>query len=370
MNPETPDRPDVALTTAGHRPAPAHPAAAGADSVYWVNIDGQQDLPRQRGWKRRRGRSNRRRRPWIGPCGLAIDAAAGRLYWANRDDNDSIDYANLDGSGGGLLNTAGATGSTIRSRHRSRRRQALLGKHDCGQDLLRQPQRSAVAAISTRREPRWRTQRPRGRSHRWAGSTGPTTRPTRSPSPISTARAGRTSTPAGAPSTALKVSRSTYRQSHLLDQLRQQHDRLRQPQRRWRRTAQHRWSARQREPVGRRDRLLRHGSSGATTATTRSTSSQLWRRPGRTDPHSGATLEGTAFPVLLEDPTTADSPVVRGQHKPGSTLTCSQGRWRATRSNRSLPSRAAELLLPVVPERQSRSRCHLADYHRQQGRHL
>lgn len=41
------------------------------------------------------------------PYGLAIDSAVGRIYWPNFD-GDSIGYANLDGSGGNLLNTAGA----------------------------------------------------------------------------------------------------------------------------------------------------------------------------------------------------------------------------------------------------------------------
>ena len=40
---------------------------------------------------------------------MAIDAAAGRIYWANQG-NDTISYANLDGSGGGgELNISGAT---------------------------------------------------------------------------------------------------------------------------------------------------------------------------------------------------------------------------------------------------------------------
>jgi hypothetical protein len=42
------------------------------------------------------------------PFGTAIDAAAGKVYWLNRGNGGSIGYANLDGSGGGLLNTAGA----------------------------------------------------------------------------------------------------------------------------------------------------------------------------------------------------------------------------------------------------------------------
>jgi len=41
------------------------------------------------------------------PHGLAIDPAAGRIYWAN--DNNTISYANLDGSGGGQLDISGAT---------------------------------------------------------------------------------------------------------------------------------------------------------------------------------------------------------------------------------------------------------------------
>ncbi len=41
------------------------------------------------------------------PAGLAIDSAAGRIYWANRDGAEySIRFANLDGSGGDVLNTA------------------------------------------------------------------------------------------------------------------------------------------------------------------------------------------------------------------------------------------------------------------------
>ena len=44
----------------------------------------------------------------LGPDGVAIDPAAGRLYWANEFGN-TISYANLDGSGGHDLNTAGAT---------------------------------------------------------------------------------------------------------------------------------------------------------------------------------------------------------------------------------------------------------------------
>lgn len=85
--------------------------AAGADSVYWVNTVGDKisrvnegggagaDIPIVGA-------------PVGGPNGVAIDAATGRLYWANLDDN-TIRYANLDGSGGGLLNATGATVDSV-----------------------------------------------------------------------------------------------------------------------------------------------------------------------------------------------------------------------------------------------------------------
>src|SRR5215211_1808083 len=43
-----------------------------------------------------------------GPVGVAVDPAAGRIYWANSG-GDEISFASLDGSGGGDLTTNGAT---------------------------------------------------------------------------------------------------------------------------------------------------------------------------------------------------------------------------------------------------------------------
>ena len=45
-----------------------------------------------------------------GPTGIAVDPAAGRIYWAN-EEGGSIASAALDGSNGALLDTAGATGN-------------------------------------------------------------------------------------------------------------------------------------------------------------------------------------------------------------------------------------------------------------------
>ncbi len=45
------------------------------------------------------------------PTGVAVDPGAGRVYWANNQGPaaQAIAFANLDGSGGGYLNTTGAT---------------------------------------------------------------------------------------------------------------------------------------------------------------------------------------------------------------------------------------------------------------------
>jgi DNA-binding beta-propeller fold protein YncE len=50
--------------------------------------------------------------PVNGPHGVAIDPAARKIYWTNHDNNTGnswIGYANLDGSNGGILNTGSAT---------------------------------------------------------------------------------------------------------------------------------------------------------------------------------------------------------------------------------------------------------------------
>jgi low density lipoprotein receptor-related protein 5/6 len=87
------------------------PAAFGADRLYWgnggddtisyANLDGSGDGHQL----------NLSGATPSSPRGVAIDAAAGRIYWANQG-NDTISYANLDGSGqGGQLNIAGSTPS-------------------------------------------------------------------------------------------------------------------------------------------------------------------------------------------------------------------------------------------------------------------
>ena len=85
-------------------------AARAADSVYWTSaLDHTLSFARLDG-AGGVGLLNTAGATVSAPAGVAIDAAAGRIYWANADtNNDTISYARLDGSGGGQLNTAGAT---------------------------------------------------------------------------------------------------------------------------------------------------------------------------------------------------------------------------------------------------------------------
>jgi hypothetical protein len=92
------------------------PAAHGSDRIYWSNFDIEKiswaNLDGSGG-----GDLNTGAATMDGPMGIAIDPAAGRIYWANwgYDSNyvagggTTISWANLDGSGGGDLDTGNAT---------------------------------------------------------------------------------------------------------------------------------------------------------------------------------------------------------------------------------------------------------------------
>ena len=70
---------------------------SGVNSISFANLDGTGG-----------GTLNTSGATVSGPDGLAIDPSAGRVYWAN-DHANTISYANLSGSGGHDLNTSGAT---------------------------------------------------------------------------------------------------------------------------------------------------------------------------------------------------------------------------------------------------------------------
>jgi hypothetical protein len=70
-----------------------------SSSIGYANLDGSAP-----------GLLNTAGAPFANPAGLTIDPAGGRIYWGNPETgNSSIGYANLNGSGGGQLDIVGAT---------------------------------------------------------------------------------------------------------------------------------------------------------------------------------------------------------------------------------------------------------------------
>src|SRR5690348_5485219 len=93
-------RMSFALIAAGLLVLASAPAALGADRVYWGNGDNNTISYANLDGSGGGGELNLAGATPSGPRGVAIDTAAGRIYWANQGNN-TISYANLDGSGGG-----------------------------------------------------------------------------------------------------------------------------------------------------------------------------------------------------------------------------------------------------------------------------
>jgi DNA-binding beta-propeller fold protein YncE len=88
----------------------ALPAAApAADSVYWTNLQGSTGISYANLDGSGGGGLSTAGANVSDPQGIALDPAAGRVYWSSTVGTVSISWANLDGSGGGDLNTTGAT---------------------------------------------------------------------------------------------------------------------------------------------------------------------------------------------------------------------------------------------------------------------
>jgi hypothetical protein len=85
----------------------ATPAALGADAVYWGNAFDANKISFANLDTSAGGDLATTGATVAGPAGVAIDPAAGRIYWANF--GGQISFANLDGTGGGDLATTGAT---------------------------------------------------------------------------------------------------------------------------------------------------------------------------------------------------------------------------------------------------------------------
>ena len=83
------------------------PVALAKDSVYWAN-GGTSEGISMANLDGTGGGDLTTAATVDTPRGVAIDAAAGKIYWANFD-GDKISVANLDGSGGTELSTGAAT---------------------------------------------------------------------------------------------------------------------------------------------------------------------------------------------------------------------------------------------------------------------
>jgi len=308
--------------------------AVGADSVYWVNIAGNKishantngsgggDVPITGA-------------PVGRPSGLAIDAAAGRLYWANRDDN-AIHYSSLNGSGGALLNTAGATPGSITGLAIDPAGGRLYWANTSAEKISYANLNGSGGgdldtASATVDEPAGLALNPTAGRIYWSNAKGNT---------ISFANldgsggGGDLDTTGATVDTPEGVAvdlphgriywtnfgNSTIAYANLSGGGGGQLNTAGAPVN---------------GPFG-----LAINFSGTIFWANYSNNSIAYVNPsvgpGEQINTSGATLEGTALPVLLERPHNSESPAVLGAHKPGSTLTCSQGKWYADRVESSL----------------------------------
>jgi len=81
-------------------------AAQAADRIYWANDDANSISWANLNGSTVGGTLSLGSAPIAAPNGLAIDSAAGRIYWANYGNSEggavsTIGWANLDGSDGG-----------------------------------------------------------------------------------------------------------------------------------------------------------------------------------------------------------------------------------------------------------------------------
>ena len=215
------------------------------------------------------------------PGGLAIDPAGGKIYWANANGN-SISYAALNGSGGGNVNTTGATvdepyGVAIdpaagRIYWASAKGNAISyanlngsGGTDLNTTGAPVVAPDGLAIDTTTGRVYWANYR--GESIGYASVNGGSGGQVNTPSPLGA--------PAGV---AIDPTLQTIF-----------------------------WGDEELDQIG---AVSLQGGAPVQPAT------------------SGATLDTANFPVLLESPRNLDKPTVQGQHKPGATLTCTQGTWR------------------------------------------
>lgn len=274
----------IAETTLNNPYGLAIDSAAG--KIYWANMDGNSI-----GYANFDGSGSGLLNTAGGvlnqPSGPSIDSATGRIYWGNVSGSTPISYANLNGSGGGVLNTTGATNgaayrvvvspSTGRIFWGDYSNNAISyarldgsggGTLDTGGAVVDGPLGVAIDSAANRIY--------------WANYSGDT---------IAYANLS------GGGGGMLDTSGATVDSPNglALD-----------------------------ISAGR----IYWGNEGNDTIY----SANLGGGSGAQFDTTGATAAGVAFPVLIRQPRNVDFPTVVGKHKPGSTLTCTQGTWAADQS--------------------------------------
>lgn len=223
-----------------------------------------------------------------GPSGPSIDPVAGRIYWANATGSDRISYAALNGSGGGVLNTVGAT----------------------------QGEAYGVVVDQSKGRVYWGDYA--NNTIDFARLDGSGGRPINTIGAIVNGPVG-----LAIDSAVDRVYWANYRDEDSIAYAGQ------------------------------------NGKNGGTLDTSGAAVSDpnglaidtvagriYWANAGDNTIYSaslsggggarfdttGATASGVSFPVLIEPPRNVEPPTVTGKHKPGSTLTCSQGTWAPDQS--------------------------------------
>lgn len=258
---------------------------AATGKVYWLNSGGIGSIGYAKLDGSGAGLLNTAGATFSEPSGLAIDPGGGRLYWGNRSGgNDSIGYAKLNGSGGGVLKPIGATlePNAVAVNPSSGRiywSNPTAGKisyanldgtdaHDLDTGGATINGPEGVAVDSSTGRVYWANDK--GNSFGYAGIDG----------------GG-----GGEPQLNLAVTEPA---GLAIDPLSQ---------------------------------VLYWGNWGSTEDSQRLGVGNL--AGCCTIPLSigNATQDGPAFPAILRSPLMAEFPKVEGQHKPGATLTCSPGKW-------------------------------------------
>jgi hypothetical protein len=301
--------------------------ASADDSAYWVNYAANRIAHANTGESGGGGDIPIVAGTMDGPWGLAIDAAAGKVYWTN-ENNDTIGYASLDGGGAGLLNTSGATvdnpsglaidpaaGRVYWANFGADKISYASLNGSGGGDL--------TTAGATVEGPTSVVAYPAAGRVYWTNYTA---------NKISFANVNGSGgadlnsegAPLGGPEgTAIdavtgriywtNIDAATIGYANLNDSGGGQLDigRLIEG-----------------EPVG---VAIDPGSRiywGNTSTNLVESSSLSFAGGGWNIQAAGATRNGVAFPVLLESPRVSQFPTVQGKHLPGTTLTCSQAEWR------------------------------------------